>query len=153
MTPEEKIKELGFELPQEPSPLGSYIPSLRTGNLIFLSGILPLKDGKLYKLGKVGEDINLAEAQECAKITVINALSALKNQIGTLDKVRRCVKVTGYVSSAVNFFEQPQVMNAASDLLYSIFGESGRHVRSAVGASVLPMNAPIEIEFIFEVSD
>ena len=152
MTPEEKIKELGCELLQAPSPLGSYLPSLRAGNLVFLSGILPLKNGKLYKSGKVGEDITLAEAQECAKIAVMNALSALKNQIGDLDKVGRCVKVTGYVSSAVNFFEQPHVMNAASDLLYSIFGESGRHVRSAVGANVLPMNAPIEIEFIFEVT-
>ena len=153
MTPEEKIKELGFELPQAPSPLGSYLPSLRAGNLVFLSGILPLKNGKLYMSGKVGEDLNLAEAQECARIAVMNALSALKNQIGYLDKVRRCVKVTGYVSSAATFFEQPHVMNAASDLLYSIFGESGKHVRSAVGTSVLPMNAPIEIEFIFEVSD
>lgn len=153
MTPEEKIRELGIELTQSPSPLGSYLPSLRTGNLIFLSGILPLKDGKLYKSGKVGENLSLAEAQECAKIAVINALSVLKTQIGTLDRVRRCVKVTGYVASAMSFFEQPHVMNAASDLLYSIFGESGRHVRSAVGASVLPLNAPIEIEFIFEVSD
>jgi len=153
MTPEEKIRELGIELMQSPSPLGSYLPSLRTGNLIFLSGILPLKDGKLYKSGKVGENLSLAEAQECAKIAVINALSVLKTQIGNLDRVRRCVKVTGYVASAMNFFEQPHVMNAASDLLYSIFGESGRHVRSAIGASVLPLNAPIEIEFIFEVSD
>jgi len=153
MTPEEKIIELGIELPQAPSPLGSYIPSLRTGTLIFLSGILPLKDGNLFKSGKVGEDVTISEAQECAKIAVINALSALRTQIGTLDKVQRCVQVTGYVASAKNFFEQPRVMNAASDLLYSIFGESGRHVRSAVGASVLPLNAPIEIEFIFEVSD
>ena len=153
MTPEEKLIELGIELPQAPSPLGSYIPSLRTGTLIFLSGILPLKDGNLFKSGKVGEDVTISEAQECAKIAVINALSALRTQIGTLDKVQRCVKVTGYVASAKNFFEQPRVMNAASDLLYSIFGESGRHVRSAVGASVLPLNAPIEIEFIFEVSD
>jgi len=153
MTPEEKIRELGIQIPRAPVPLGSYIPSLRTGNLIFLSGILPLKDGKLYKSGKVGENLSLAEAQECAKIAVINALSALKTQTGTLDRVHRCVKVTGYIASAKNFFEQPQVMNAASDLLYSIFGESGRHVRSAIGASVLPLNAPIEIEFIFEVSD
>ena len=153
MTPEEKIRELGIQIPRAPVPLGSYIPSLRTGNLIFLSGILPLKDGKLYKSGKVGENLSLAEAQECAKIAVINALSALKTQTGTLDRIHRCVKVTGYIASAKNFFEQPQVMNAASDLLYSIFGESGRHVRSAIGASVLPLNAPIEIEFIFEVSD
>lgn len=153
MTPEEKIRKLGIEIPRAPVPLGSYIPSLRTGNLIFLSGVLPLKDGKLYKSGKVGENLSLAEAQECAKIVVINALSALKTQTGTLDRVHRCVKVTGYIASAKNFFEQPQVMNAASDLLYSIFGESGRHVRSAIGASVLPLNAPIEIEFIFEVSD
>ena len=153
MTPEEKIRELGIELMQSPSPLGSYLPSLRTGNLIFLSGILPLKNGKLYKSGKVGENLSLAEAQECAKIAVINALSVLKIQIGTLDRVKRCVKVIGYVASAMNFFEQPHGMNAASDLLYSIFRESGRHVRSVVGASVLPLNAPIEIEFIFEVSD
>ena len=152
MTPEEKIRELGIELPQAPPPLGSYMSSVRTANLIFLSGILPMKDGKLFKSGKVGKDLSVKEAQECAKIAVINALSVLRAETGTLDRVRRCVRVTGYIASAMNFFEQPHVMNAASDLLFSIFGEPGRHVRSAVGANVLPLNAPIEIEFLFEVS-
>lgn len=151
MTPEEKLRELGIELPEAPTPLGSYIPVVRTGNLVFLSGILPVRQGKLTRLGRVGEDISIDEAREDAETVTINALSVLKATIGSLDKVKRCVKVTGYVASAPDFTEQPKVLNAASDLLYEIFGEAGRHVRAAVGVNVLPLNSPVEIEFIFEV--
>ncbi|MBM4140528.1 MAG: RidA family protein [Nitrospira sp.] len=151
MSPEERLKKLGIELPEAPAPFGSYIPVVRTGNLVFLSGILPVKQGKLTKLGRVGENISLDEAREEARTATINALSVLKANVGGLDKVKRCIKITGYVASAPDFTEQPKVLNAASDLLYEIFGEAGKHVRAAVGVNVLPLNSPVEIEFIFEV--
>ena len=151
MSPEERLRTIGIELPEAPTPLGSYIPVVRTGNLVFLSGMLPVKQGKLAKQGRVGEDITLDEAKEEARTATINALSVLKANIGSLDKVKRCVKITGYVASALNFIEQPKVLNAASDLLHEIFGEEGKHVRSAVGVNVLTLNLPVEIEFIFEV--
>ena len=152
MSPEKKLKELGIELPEAPTPIGSYIPALRTGNLVFLSGILPLRLGKLIKQGKVGKDLGVDEAREEARTATINALSVLKAHVGSLDKVTRCVKIAGYIASSPDFTEQPKVLNAASDLLFEIFGEKGRHVRAAVGVNVLPLNSPIEIEFIFEVS-
>jgi enamine deaminase RidA (YjgF/YER057c/UK114 family) len=151
MTPEDKLKELGIELPEAPKPLGSYIPAVRTGNLIFLSGMLPLIQGKLVRQGKVGEDIRIEEAGEDVRTAVINALSVLKANIGTLNNVKRCVKITGYIASSPNFTDQPMVLNAASDLLFEIFGESGRHARVAAGVNVLPLNSPVEIDFIFEV--
>lgn len=151
MSPEERLKKLGIELPEAPIPLGSYIPVVKTGNLVFLSGILPVKQGKLTKQGRVGEDLTLDEAREEAKAATINALSVLKAHVGSLDKVKRCIKITGYVASASDFTEQPKVLNAVSDLLYEIFGEAGKHVRAAVGVNVLPLNSPVEIEFIFEV--
>ncbi|MEW6110188.1 MAG: RidA family protein [Nitrospirota bacterium] len=151
MTPEEKLKALGIELPDVPRPLGSYVSYVRTGNLVYLSGMLPLKDGKLTKTGKVGESVTLDEAVTDSRIAAINALAVLSSAIGTLDKVRRCVKVTGFIASAEDFTEQPRVLNGASDLMFEVFGESGRHSRAAVGVNVLPMNSPVEIEFIFEV--
>ncbi|MEW6161866.1 MAG: RidA family protein [Nitrospirota bacterium] len=152
MSPEERLKELGIKLPEVPTPLGSYIPVVRTGNLVFLSGILPLRQGRLTREGRVGKDISPDEAREEARVATINALSVLKAYMGSLDKVRRCVKITGYVASEPDFTEQSKVLNAASDLLFEIFGERGRHVRAAVGVNVLPLNSPLEIEFIFEVS-
>jgi enamine deaminase RidA (YjgF/YER057c/UK114 family) len=152
MTPEQKLKELGIELPEPSKPLGSYIPAVKTGNLIFLSGMLPLIKGKLVRQGKVGEDIRIEEAGEDVRTAVINALSVLKANIGTLNNVKRCVKITGYIASSPNFTDQPMVLNAASDLLFEIFGESGRHARVAVGVNVLPLNSPAEIDFIFEVA-
>ncbi|MBI4823558.1 MAG: RidA family protein [Nitrospirae bacterium] len=152
MTPEEKLKKLGIELPPPIKPLGSYVPIIRVGNLIFLSGILPLKDGKLMRKGRVGETLTLKEAEEEARTATINALSILKAELGDLSRVKRCVKLTGYISSSDDFIEQPSVLNAASELLFEVFGESGRHVRSAVGVNVLPLNSPLEIEFVFELS-
>jgi enamine deaminase RidA (YjgF/YER057c/UK114 family) len=151
VSPEDKLKELGIELPEAPSPLGSYVPVMRTGNLVFLSGILPLVKGKLLRQGRVGESVSLDKAREDARIATINALSILKAHIGSLDKIKSCVKITGYVASAPDFTEQPKVLNAASDLLFEIFGESGKHTRAAVGVNVLPLNSPVELEFIFEV--
>ncbi len=152
MSPEEKLRELGLELPKATAPLGAYIPAVRAGNLVFLSGILPLIQGKLHRQGRVGEDISLDEAREDAKTAAINALAVLKSYIGSLDKVKRCLKLTGYVASAPDFTEQPKVLNAASDLMFEIFGEAGRHARAAVGVNVLPLNSPVELEFIFEAS-
>jgi enamine deaminase RidA (YjgF/YER057c/UK114 family) len=151
MSPEDKLKKLGIELPEAPSPLGSYIPIVRTGNLLFLSGVLPLRNGKLMRTGRVGESVSLDEARDNARTAAINALSVLKANIGSLNKVKRCVKITGYVASAPDFTEQPKVLNAASDLMFEIFGEAGRHARAAIGVNVLPLNSPVEIEFIFEV--
>ncbi len=151
MSPEEKLKELGITISDAPKPLGSYVPCVQTGNLLFLSGMLPLKDGKLIKTGKLGESVSIEEAQEDARQCVINALSVLKSHLGSLDKVKRCVKLNGYVASSPDFTEHPKVLNAASDLLFEIFGDAGRHARSAVGVYVLPLNSPIEIDFIFEV--
>ncbi len=151
MFPEDKLKELGLELPDTPKPLGSYVSCIQTGNLLFLSGILPLINGKLVRQGCVGKDISLDDAREDAKAATINALSILKSHIGSLDNVKKCVRITGYIASAPHFTEQPNVLNAASDLLFEIFGEIGRHARSAIGVNILPLNAPLEIEFIFEV--
>lgn len=153
MSPEDKLKALGIELPSPPQPLGSYVPAVRTGNLIFLSGMLPLRDGKLFRKGKVGKDLTVDEAREEARTAAVNALSALKANIGDLRKVVRCVKVTGYIASSPDFTGQPQVLNAASDLMAEVFGETGRHARTALGVSVLPLDSPVEIEFVFEVGD
>jgi len=151
MSPEERLKQLGIVLPEAPSPLGSYVPVVRSGNLLFLSGILPLINGKLLRKGCVGKDISLDEAQDDAKTATVNALSIVKCHTGSLDNVKKCVRLTGYVASASHFTEQPKVLNAASDLLFEIFGEVGRHARSAIGVNILPLNAPLEIDFIFEV--
>ena len=152
MSPEEKLKELCLKLPEVPKPLGSYVPFVRTGNLVFLSGMLPLRGGKLTRQGRVGEKVTINEALEDAKTAAINALAVLKSNIGSLNKVRRCIKITGYIASAPDFTEQPRVLNAASDLMVEIFGEAGKHARAAVGVNILPLNSPLEIEFIFEIA-
>jgi enamine deaminase RidA (YjgF/YER057c/UK114 family) len=152
MLPEDRLQELGIQLPVAPLPLGSYVPAVKSGNLVFLSGILPLVDGKLPRQGRVGEQITTDDAGEDAKRVVLNALAVLRSYTGSLNSVQRCVKITGYIASSPDFTEQPKVLNAASDLLSAVFGESGRHARAAVGVSVLPLNSPVEIEFVFEVS-
>ncbi|OGW26181.1 MAG: LysR family transcriptional regulator [Nitrospirae bacterium GWC2_42_7] len=151
MTPEEKLKSLDIELQEMPKPLGSYLPFVRTGNLLYLSGMLPLRDGKLIKEGRVGENVTPDDAVQLARAAAINALAVLRYAVGSLNNVKRCVKITGFISSAQDFTGQPKVLNGASDLIFDIFDEAGRHARAAVGVNVLPMNSPIEIEFIFEV--
>jgi enamine deaminase RidA (YjgF/YER057c/UK114 family) len=153
MTAEEKLKELGIELPELPKPLGSYVPFVRTGNLVFLSGMLPFNGRRLLKTGKVGELVSVAEGAECARTAAVNALAVLRSAVGTLDNVVRCVKISGFVASAPEFVDQPKVVNGASDLMFEVFGEPGRHARAAVGVNQLPMNSPVEIEFIFEVQE
>ncbi len=153
MNLELKLKELGIELPEAPKPLASYVPIIQVGNLVFLSGILPLIEGKLIKKGKVGQELTTEEAQKEARQCVINAFSILKSYLSSLDKVKRCVKITGYVASTTNFNEQHLVMNGASDFLAEILGESGKHARVTVGVNNLPMDAPVEIEFLFEIKE
>ncbi len=152
MTPEEKIASLGLELPEPTPPVAAYVPTVRTGNLVFISGQGPLKDGSPLYPGKVGAEVTLEQAQEAAKITCLAGLAALKAEVGELSSVARVVKLTVFVNSAPGFNAQPFVANGASELLQEIFGETGRHARSAVGVAELPFDIPVEIEFVFEVA-
>ena len=150
-TPEQKIKQLGIELPQIPESLGSYQDMVRVGNLVFLSGRGPLKaDGK-YIIGKVGQDLTANEGYQAARLTAINQLAILKQTFGSLDKIKRIIKVNGYVHTADSFTEQSKVMNGFSDLLIEVFGEQGKHARTSVGVFTLPQNMAIEVEMIVEV--
>ncbi len=151
MSYEHKLKELGLELPQPPKPLANYVPAVLAGNFLFLSGVLPMRDGQLVFSGKLGQDLTVAQGIEAAKLSLLNALAIAKQELGTLDRITRVVKVVGYVASAEGFVQQPQVLNGASDLLVAIFGEAGRHARVAVGAAELPRGAAVEIEVIFSV--
>lgn len=148
---EEKIKELGLEIPETPKPLASYIPANLVDKLIFTAGQLPMVEGHLIYAGKLGIDLTLEEGKKAAEICVINCLSAIKSVISSLDKLDKIVKVTVYVNSAESFTDQPKVANGASDLLVKIFGEPGMHARSAVGVSELPINAAVEIEMIVKI--
>jgi enamine deaminase RidA (YjgF/YER057c/UK114 family) len=150
---EERLRELGIDLPPVPMPLGSYVASIRTGNLVFVSGMLPLDGGTLPRTGAVGAELSPEEGTHEARRAAINALSVLKAETGNLDRVKRCVKITGYIASAPGFTAQPMVLNGASDLMAQVFGEAGRHARAAVGVTVLPLNSPVEIECIFEVAE
>jgi len=149
---ESRLKELNIHLVELPKPLGSYVPCVQTGNLLFLSGVLPLRDGRLTRTGKVGATITLEEAREDARQIAVNMLSILKSHLGDLDRVKRCVKVNGFVASSPEFIDQPKVVNGCSDLLAEVFGDSGRHARAAVGVAVLPLDAPVEIDFVIEVA-
>lgn len=150
-TPEQKIKQLEIELPQIPESLGSYQDMVRVGNLVFLSGRGPLKaDGK-YITGKVGQDLTTNEGYQAARLTAINQLAILKQTFGSLDKIKRIIKVNGYVHTADSFTEQSKVMNGFSDLLIEVFGEQGKHARTSVGVFTLPQNMAIEVEMIVEV--
>ncbi|MGK9369793.1 RidA family protein [Melioribacter sp. Ez-97] len=150
---EEKIKELtGRDLPAAAKPLAAYVPAQVTGNLIFTAGQLPTVDGKLLAEGKVGADVTEEKAAECAKIAALNCLSVIKAEIGSLDKIKKIVKITVFVNSSDNFTGQPKVANGASEFLIDLFGDKGKHARSAVGVNELPINAPVEIEMIAEIS-
>ncbi|TDD81189.1 RidA family protein [Actinomadura rubrisoli] len=151
-TPEERIGELGLELPEVVAPLASYVPTARTGSLVYTAGQVPLVKGELPITGKVGAEVTAEQAVEQARICALNAIAALKAEVGELSRVVRIVKVVGFVASAPDFDGQPKVINGASDLLGEVFGDAGRHARSAVGVAVLPRNAPVEVELIAEVS-
>ncbi len=148
---EEKLKELGITIPEAPAPLASYVPAVVTGNYVFTAGQLPMQEGKLVYTGKVKTDVNIDDAYKAARICAINCLSAVKSAIGNLDKIEKIVKLSVFVASSEGFTAQPKVANGASDLMVEIFGDAGKHARSAVGVSELPLNAPVEIEMIVKV--
>jgi len=146
------LKKLSIEIPVPPSPAGSYIPVITTGNLAFVSGQIPMKNGKVLFEGRVPENQSLESAREAAKICIINGLAQLKSNLGSLDKITKFVRISGFVNSDPEFYEQPRVINAASDLLVDIFGDIAKHTRIAVGVSSLPLNSTVEIDMIVEFS-
>jgi len=152
-TPEERLAGLGLSLPEVVAPLAAYVPAVRTGNFVYTSGQLPVAAGQLLATGKVGAEVGAAEAAALARTCALNALAAAASVAGGLSGIKRIVKVTGFVASAPDFTGQPQVVNGASELLLEVFGDAGRHARSAVGTAVLPINAPVEVELIAEVRD
>ena len=147
---DEKLARMNISLPSPPKPAGSYIPVVKTGNLVFVSGQIPMKDGKVQVTGKVPAKTSIEEAQSAARICILNALAQIKSELGSLDKISRIVRVSGFVNSSPDFTEQPKVINVASDLLYEIFGENGRHSRIAVGVASLPLDSSVEIDLIAE---
>jgi len=149
---EDKLDSLGVKLPNPPTPAGSYIPAVKTGNLLFISGQIPMEDGKVIFTGKVSEE-NLEMAQKSARMCAINLLAQIKRELGDLDKVTKIVRLSGFVNSVPEFSQQPKVINSASDLFFEIFGEKGKHSRIAVGVSNLPLNSMTEIDAIIEFSD
>ncbi len=152
-SPEERLAALGLALPAVTPPLAAYVPAVRTGAYVYTSGQLPMVDGALQMTGKVGAEVGVAEAAALARICALNALAAVASVSGGLSAVIRVVKVTGFVASAPDFTQQAQVVNGASELLLEVFGEAGRHARSAVGMAVLPLDTPVEVELIAEVGD
>ena len=149
--PEARLAELGLVLPDAPKPVASYVPARRGGNLVFVSGQLPMRDGKLAATGTVPDQVSPEAANECARQCALNGLAVLKSEIGDLSRVRGVVRLGGFVASAPGFTAQPGVINGASDLMLELFGEAGKHARAAVGSVSLPLGAPVEIEFLFEV--
>ncbi|MDH3361724.1 MAG: RidA family protein [Nitrosopumilus sp.] len=149
---EEKLDSLGVKLPTPPTPAGSYVPAVKTGNLLFISGQIPMENGKVIFTGKVSEE-NLEIAQKSARMCAINLLAQIKRELGDLDKVTKIVRLSGFVNSAPEFSQQPKVINPASDLFFEIFGEKGKHSRIAVGVANLPLNSMTEIDAIVEFSN
>jgi enamine deaminase RidA (YjgF/YER057c/UK114 family) len=148
---ESRINELKLSLPGTPKPVAAYIPAKQTGKLVFTAGQLPMVNGELISKGLLGQDVEIDEANEAARICTLNALAAIKGVIGDLDRIKQIIRVVGYVASVPTFTQQPAVVNGASELLLEIFGENGKHARSAVGMAVLPLNASVEIELTVEV--
>ena len=148
---EARLAVLGYPLPRDSTAIGLYLPAVRAGDLVFTSGALPLKKGELQVIGHVGGDVSLEEGQEAARLCLVNALAAIRDVSGALAEIERFVKLTGFVSSAPGFQAQPQVMNAASELLIDVFGDAGRSVRSAVGVAELPLGAAVEVELVAQL--
>jgi enamine deaminase RidA (YjgF/YER057c/UK114 family) len=152
MSFEARLHNLGLALPPAPKPVASYIPAVRSGDLLFLSGVLPFQDGQLTCTGKVGRELTTDQGSAASRTAVLNALAVVRQELGTLDRVRKVVRMVGHVASADGFVQQPAVINGASDLLVQIFDDAGRHARVAVGVAGLPLNAPVELELILEVN-
>jgi enamine deaminase RidA (YjgF/YER057c/UK114 family) len=150
-TPEQRLAELGLSVPDVAKPIAAYVPALRSGNHVFTSGQLPMRDGELMLTGKVGGEVTQEEAVECGRQCALNALAAVRAEVGELSAVKRIVKVVAFVASTPDFTGQPLVANGVSELLGEVFGEAGRHARSAVGVNVLPLDSPVEVELVVEV--
>jgi enamine deaminase RidA (YjgF/YER057c/UK114 family) len=148
---ENKLEQIGLKLPEIPNPVAAYIPAKQSGKLVFTAGQLPMVNGELISKGLLGLNVEVEEANKAARICTLNALAAIKGVIGDLDQIKQIVRVVGYVASIPTFTQQPAVVNGASELLLEIFGEAGKHPRSAVGMAVLPLNASVEIELTVEV--
>jgi enamine deaminase RidA (YjgF/YER057c/UK114 family) len=148
---EDRLAEIGLSVPEVAKPVASYVPAVRTGSYVYTSGQVPLRDGQLITTGKVGAGVSPEDARECAQQCALNAIAAVKAELGDLDLVKRVVKVVCFVASDTAFTGQPQVANGASDLLGKAFGDAGVHARSAVGVPVLPLDAPVEVEIVVEV--
>lgn len=151
-TPEERLQELGISLPAPAVPVAAYIPCVRTGNLVYVSGQVPTVDGKPTHLGHLGGEVGLEDGRAAARTCAINVIAALKAELGQLSQVRRIVKVTGFVACTPEFTDAPKVINAASELFGEAFGDAGRHARAAVGVAALPLGVPVEVEAIVEVA-
>ena len=149
---EEKLKTLEITLPIPPTPAGSYVPAIKTGNLLFISGQIPMEDGKVIFTGKVTDD-NMETAKKSAKMCAINLLAQMKRELGSLDKVTKIVRISGFVNSDPEFYQHPKIINAASDLFFEIFGDKGKHSRIAVGVACLPLNSMTEIDAVIEFSE
>lgn len=150
-TPEQRLADLGLSVPEVAKPVAAYVPAVRTGNHVFTSGQLPMREGQLMATGKVGAEVSTEEAVACAQQCALNAIAAVRAEVGDLALVKRVVKVVVFVASTPDFTAQPQVANGASELLGAAFGEAGVHARSAVGVSALPLDAPVEVEILVEV--
>ncbi len=151
-SPEQRLEELGISLPEPARPVAAYVTAVRSGNMVYVSGQLPVVEGRPAHLGRLGADgLSLEEGVEAARRCAVNVLAALKAELGELARVRRVVKVTGFVASAPDFHDQPKVINGASELFMAVFGDAGRHARSAVGMAALPLGVPVEVEAIVEV--
>jgi len=151
MSIEDKLHQMGLELPDPPKPVASYVPCVRTGNLLFVSGQVPKEKGALRYAGHLGGERSLDDGYQAARLCALNALSVVKQAVGSLDRVRRIVKLTGYVASAAGFTDQPKVVDGASKFLVELFGERGQHARAAVGVNELPLGSAVELEMIVEV--
>ena len=151
MSYEARLAELKITLPPAPKPVATYVPAVRAGDLLFLSGTGPFKDGVIAFAGKLGKDLTVEQGYEAARLTLLNSLAMVRQELGTLDRVTRVVRLTGHVASAEGFTQQPAVINGASDLLVQIFGDAGRHARLALGAAELPLNMAIELELILQI--
>ncbi len=152
MSAEAKLKELGIELPPPPGSAGLYSPCVQSGNLLFIAGQIPQRDGKPVAIGKCGAGISVEQGAELAALCTLNALAIVRQHLGTLDRVVQAVRVGGFVASAPGFVQHPQVINGASKLLLDVFGDRGKHARAAVGMAELPAGVPVEVEFLFEVA-
>ena len=150
-TPEERLADLGLSVPEVAKPVAAYIPAVRSGAHVFTSGQLPMREGQLMLTGKVGAEVSLEDAVDCARQCALNGLAAIRAEVGELSAVKRIVKVVVFVASAPDFTGQPQVANGVSELLGEVFGDAGRHARSAVGVAVLPLDAPVEVELLVEL--